>query len=454
MPATGAGERSAAANTEAVVNALKLVQGQLGAQGEGPRTPQLPTARSRVAIDRVAGLGTYTALEATRPDLKQLVSNVLDWQGHTTSRVTKPLTRALGAGLAGTAGTESSYPQAVEMLSFLALCAPMLEPDRLVRIANLVTSTQNAYRPIRYLAEPAKQLQQLLARYNDQRKEKLLASLWVTAHDGRWWDATASVPLAHRRRARQLDQLDPAQREVVRQQVDMLMQRGGKPSVRLVCQAFESSMLGYTEQAAQILGRLSVRSDADRRNLAVFVKHPDADIPVLLSYVPGLHPDDRPESPIVALISLLTRELAETITQDDGMPAKPEEWANLYPTVSREGFPMPNAIRNLGDAPLPGLPEAKVRMVLSPAGLQANATHMGNCTFGYRDRCSRGVAFIGHAELDGVEYNFAVEGRRVHPETPATWTLGQVNSRFNRGDVPGELRDALRARLAQVNAQQ
>lgn len=55
---------------------------------------------------------------------------------------------------------------------------------------------------------------------------------------------------------------------------------------------------------------------------------------------------------------------------------------------------------------------------------------MGNCTGGYDSRCKAGTCFIGKVHFDGQLYNFSIDRRG------AGWYVSQVNSRYNRGQVP------------------
>lgn len=452
MPATATKAGGSTTNLDAITTALRLVNGQTSTPDEGAaRAPvsALPSARFRVAVDALAGKGTYVALDASRPNLKALISDVVNWTGK--PRATKPLTKVVGATMSGTDGKGGSlYPQSLEMLSFLALCAPLLEPDRLARVAALAAQTPNAYKPIRYLVKPAAQLQKLLARYSDARRETLLASLWVTAHEGRWWDATGGTPVGRRRRNVGVA-VEAEQAEAIAEQIERVLQGTAAPTARTIADAFEARALTFSTQAAEILGGMRIASEDDRRALVAHTAHPDADVPVLLSYVRDLLPDERAESPIAALIEALVRDLADDIANKDAMPAKPEEWDELYPAASREGFPMSNQLRQLDKAALPGVPGAKIVMMRHADMLQRNATHMGNCTFSYRTRSENGQAFIGHVATATGEYNFAVVVRAGARDGSVTYALGETNSRFNRGDVPPEINRGLQLLLAGLN---
>lgn len=452
-PATAQVDLSSTANRDAVLTAVRLVNGQVGPAQPDSSTPAaprpLPTATFRVAVDQLAGHGTYEALDASMPNLKALIGAALNWSGQ--PRATKPVTKAIGAAMSGRDDQDASlYPQALEMLTFLALCAPLLEPDRLARVAALAARTPNAYKPIRYLVTPAAQLRKLLEHYGEARREKLLASLWVTAHHGRWWNATSGTPVGPARARRANQTVDPEQAAAIKEQIGLVMRGAAVPTAATIAGAFDNRALTYSQDAARILGGTRVLTREDRRRLAAHAKHPDADVPVLLSYVTALLPDERAESPIPALIATLVRDLAEDFENTGVLPEKPEEWSELYPESSREGFPMPNRMRALDMVSVAALPGAQVTMMRHPDMLKRNADHMGNCTFSYRPRCENGTSFIGHLAYGEGEYNFAISAR-THPDGRVTYSLGEINSRFNRRLVPEEVAREVSALIAGLN---
>lgn len=455
MPtATKAVGATTAANTAAIMNALALVTASKGstpaahAPAKGPAA--LPTARCRVALDQMAGRGTYEEFNASMPNIKALMGDVVNWSGK--PRLTKVVNKTVVAALSGADERGmSTFPQALEMLSFLALCAPLVEPDRLARIAELAAQTPNAYKPIRYMVKPAAQLQKLLAGYTEARRETLLMSLWATAHEGRWWDATGGATPGRRRRHRNADEdLPQEQRDAISEQLERAFHGGRTPSPVVVGEAFANRLLTYSDAATRLMAEVRLRKQADHKELTVHIEHPDADVPVLLSFVPELLPDERAESPIVALIETLAKDLGEDLDDLSTRPEKPEEWADLFPAASREGFPMPNRMARLDKVEIPQLPGAKVTMMRHADLLQRNAQHMGNCTFGYRGRSEAGTAFIGHLAYRDGEYNFAVM-QRTTAAGVVTWHPGEINSRFNRGAVPNEVRAAVTALIGTLN---
>jgi hypothetical protein len=457
-PAIGGTKTTKADNRAAVESVLRLVAGGARSFGApaaptdastGPSTTRggialLPTAAARVALDFVSGCGTAAGLEQQRPNLKKLLKDPMDWAGRV--KATKTVTKAVGAVMTGSDSSgASTYPQAVEMLSFLAIVAPVLEPDRLARIAALAADTPNAYQPCKYVVGPATQLRRVLKSYmrandknGDQRVEDLVASLWQAAHDGRWWNGTAGVHEERRgrRRGPAVEEISDEERDAMRAQLQTLLQGGRKPTVKLVADAIDNKMLSFSRDAADMLSKLEIPSDTDRNRLRKLLKHPDPDVAVMLSYIPGLLPDDRPPSPVPALLAALVLSLGEDEDNWE-LPEKPVEWSELYPAASRVQFPIPAKLKDWHGRRLPGIAGADIELMLSPDALQRNATFMGNCTFSYNPRCLHGTAVIGRISWDGNHYNFAVNGQGEQ------WALGEVNSRFNHGQVPEPLRQAL-----------
>ena len=89
----------------------------------------------------------------------------------------------------------------------------------------------------------------------------------------------------------------------------------------------------------------------------------------------------------------------------------------------------------------PALPDSAftLRVLDSSRKLTTNANYMGNCTAGYALDIASGDLVI--AALDDAsgrtQYNVS-----FRPEGDGTWYVEEVNSRFNEGNVPGEVQRA------------
>lgn len=404
---------------------------------------EVPTALFRTAIETLAGHKTYEAFEATKPNLRALLRDALNWSGH--GRATKVVNRAITQAMTGTDKTgHSTYPQALEMLSFLAVCAPMLEPDRLARIAQLVTETPNAYAPIIFPTVVSTQLQTLLRNFPDHRKEQLLASLWTEAHEGRWWESQEvwiETPTAPRRRRRQRNE---EQESISAAQVESLLAGHRSATVQLVSAAFATNTLHYSEQATDAIANVPVASAKDRAALRDARNYTDPDTPVLLSYIKSSYPTDRPASPIPEMVKQLVKYLGDEYGKDEPFPEKPESWYELHPAASLEPFPVSKRELEVLAECLKQPDAQSLRLtgyiIKHSAQLRANADFMGNCTFSYRDSCESGTLLMGYITDAINHYNFSISTRGPEGQR---YSLREVNSRFNGGAVPEEVRNVL-----------
>jgi hypothetical protein len=385
-------------------------------------TDVLPTAASRTVIDRLVAAGTLDALTATKPNFRTMLAELLDWDG---ARVTAALVRAAGAAVTGDGGAH--YPQAVEALSFLAACAPMLEPDRLARLVDLAAETPCAYAPLSATLQVTERLERLLAPFGDARREALLASLWNVAHDGRWWDHTGVTP---RRRRRRRD--DPG------------VEVDGATSPAQALARLCAGELIYSQAALELLTR-AAPNDSQRTALAkLAVDHrQDPDVAVMVAHVRGLTPAERPASPIATLVAQLEAAVCEDgVLNNSVYPDRPDEWAALYPEAPVTPFPIhPRVIAALEGARLPG--GARLEPIRNAAELARNRDHMGNCTWSYRSSCTNGSMVICRSHHGGEDLNVSFQ------RTAGGWRLAEINSRFNGGMVPQVLRDAV-ARLGEA----
>lgn len=367
---------------------------------------QSSIAELRVALDRIANYSDAAKFTAAGHDLSQIVRTVVGWDGGTT-RFSKKLVKILAEG-----GAES-YSQMAEMVSFFALAAPLLEPDRLARIAQMITTTTSAYRPMRYPVVPARELATALTSFPQQRREILLASLWEESHRGRWWEATVVG-----------DTPDPEQPRPRRGAPDAAEHIA---TVAGLLQLSGEGNLHFSHGAIQDLQRLKAPSVPQLRQLAALSRSSHPDTKVLLAHMRQLPPDSRPESPIPAMISIMVRSRQPVLGRRNLLAERPRTWAELHPVGTDEQFATPAALVQFHRKEIPGLVGSNLFVITTLAGLQANKTHMGNCTLGYRVACATGDTTILRLDYDRSEYNIEVNyGRGV-------FSLGQVNTRFNRG---------------------
>lgn len=427
-------------NAQAIYQALAFL-GRPANNGEAPsQHTQVPTAVARRAIEGFSSFGDYDAYNATWPNLKAMLTDALNWHGEprATKAVTKALTRAMNADLDG----HTTYAAAIEMISFLSLCAPLVEPDRLARIAERAAHTRNAYRPMRFLVKPAAQLKAALEPYTEARREQLLISLWDLSHDGHWWRHTTGGQdaLANRQRERRL--VTAAERRVIAQQMAELVGTGNVPTVESLTEAFRARCLTQSTAVRDAIATMRMANRHERLALASFATDPDADVRSLLSCVRELQPDERPESPIETMIDMLAR--AREDMTDVAAAERPETWSDLYPEESTQSFPMGAALRRAFKDWVP-FPGAEVFLIKNAAALRRNGDHMGNCTYTYVKYCQDGRTFIGYMVTAEGDYNFAID---AHGD--GTYSVGEINSRFNRGHVPEHVSAAIQQHIATI----
>ena len=417
-----------------------------------PVTGVLPTACVGIAVDKLVHAGSIDALQDSRPDMQRLMTDLFNWS--TNPRGTKAITKAMGRGLTAVrVDGVSLYPHAVEALSFAAAIAPLLEPDRLVRILDAATAqaqdpVASAYAPIRYPAQLTVRLTRLLSHYQEARREQLLVSLWEASHAGRWWDATANLGRPKRKRRRRAPGETRERGEAVARQVAAMqaMEDGAEDGDLL--ERLLNRSLAYSPQTVARLSELRIPDDA-HADVAEFVSESsaeDPDMAVLCAYLADLKPGERPQNPILTMVETLEFVLGET-APIDFMPKKPDGWSSLYPKASLEQYPFSDAILGLNWQTLPGTgvmnKAAVVEIIQTPHDLFENREYMGNCTYGYNDRCRTGNCVIGRIIQDGEVYNFSLDRRG------SDWIVTQVNSRYNGRDghrVP----DAVRLGLEQM----
>lgn len=351
-------------------------------------------------------------LAEARPAVKRRLVQVFDW-GTAEKHTIKPVVE-LCLGL-----LFETYCVAVEAISFVATASRLLSPAQIVDLLEAIRDTANAYAPIRFPARVASKLEKLLSHYPPARRLQLLISLWKLAHDGRWWDHTTGAPRRYRRND------------------EVALGRPFDPHDGLVDELCAGSVSWHPRMVEWLPG-LSL-SDRQVAALVRTLSRPghDPDVDVAASYIRQLRPTQRPDSPIIEMVEILASQyLVEDADPAELLPARPEEWSELYSAASNVRFPFPREFMELHGRPMPGLSEAEVAVCRSAAELTANAEFMGNCTaWPQRIRdCEKGVQAIIRVAYRGETYNasiFFADGR-----------VGEVNSRFNQGNVPPEVRTA------------
>lgn len=388
---------------------------------------QLPDATAKAAVNLLQCYSAPDTMRDDRLDVKKVLVDLLDWD---EKRLTKAVQRAAVQAML----TEGKFSQAIEVLSYAAAASGLLDPDRLAKLITDGVDVDNAYAPITSVAALARQLHDTLDRYQPARRLQLLQSLWEQAHDGQWWNHTAGVDrTVSRRRGLRLD-------DEARENLTERLATVDAFDPDDVVTALRARMLTFSTFTRR---QISATTFTNRHlaDLARIARDPrsDLDVQVLLSYLPMLSPSQRPASPIVEMVSRL-HTMWEEDDHPDGLEqyrAKPDDWSDLYPEASTRRYPYHRDIWKLNGVTLDGAPHWEVLVIPSDAQLRRNADEMGNCTFGYANRCQTGqhvITRLTHG-LDGTVYNASATR-----QGDGSWRVGEINSRFNRGGVDLDVR--------------
>jgi len=387
------------------------------------------TQDATIAVEQLVDLGTVSAIDPRTTNIPRIFSDLLDWGG---KRATKPVKKAITAQLMATRNDASLYPHAVERVSELAVFAPLLQPDRLARLmAKDLPLT--AFAPVRYPGMLHNKVRALVGHYREEQLEQLLSSLLDLTHSGRWWDQTNGLGRPPRRRHRSFtfpESLLQTMDEYTRARISRLCQRPHYSEGF----ARELSDLRLPDEVRDALGNQAIAGFED----------PDAEL--LLAALVDLPPGQRPENPLPQIIDALEFSLGDADIVET-LPNKPETWADLYPEVELEPYPIEDRIAALDGLQLPDTGDntrhAAADLVILRNGPQLfeNRDHMGNCTGSYHERCLAGRAVIGKIVQNGEVYNVSFYRRGEGRD--ATWVMGELNSRYNRGGVPDVIREGV-----------
>lgn len=357
------------------------------------------------------------------PAVRKHLRTVLGWSPAEEQAAIKPVVRTVLDLLA----EPSTYPQTLEMISFLGTLAGLVPAPRLPELLELVADTPSAFRPLQYPAQVMVGLRLVLSHYPLDRRMVLLADLWRAAHDGAWWNHTSEV----RPRGGHLEAVldDDNVRDLSPEALAVQLASGRyqwHPShVRLLPRVRVSS-----EQRAAILRLL-----ADPRV--------EPDLEVASSFLQDLAPHQRADSPIPRMVEILASQYRDVEDISEVAPPQPETWVELYAPGDHKRFPIPAEVLMLHNKEFPGLPGSEVAVCRSRAELRFNGDYMGNCTFS---------AYHSAAQDGSVVFLRVRYGRQVLNVSffPQERRIGEVNSRFNgtrtvaegSGPVPLEVQNA------------
>ena len=452
MPAQRKAKVTKAEFNKAVNTAVGLLD--LPTTKDTSMTHSVPrSARPRIELERFLAHSNYADYQAANKmvDQKVVMINLFDWKlkPDTPSRVTKATLKDVAKAL-----TES-YAKTVEMLAFASVFAHRLSPDRLIHLIASAPSAESSYAPERYTLRFSRDVYTLLGNYAEERLARLVEDMWQVGHDGRYWDCTAGIAPEVMARRRRETNIVIEERAAVTAYIEQLLHgTADDPDAAnaAVAKALVSQTLPYNTETAQLVANLpySVELEDTLSELGEMSRVGDPvnpDTLVLSSLIPWLAPADRPESPLSWLVSAALDRYIDPETEQfdaDVLPKKPKKWADMYPEEAvADKFPLPNAVYRLHGTALPGVGTATIELVRNAAELEVNRTFMGNCTYLYRNEMEHGTYALFRIVTPGDVYNAAMtldgQGR---------WRLREINSRFNRGGVPPDVKAGFDALIA------
>lgn len=398
-------------NLVAVRNALSM----LGRKTTEPTASAvIPTAATRTALEFLVS-NTAESLNEKQVNLRGIAEGLFNWNG--TPKTTKLVIRALNDAL----NTPGKYHHAVELSAFLSAMSPLLEPDRIARLYSSINEVDTVFAPAKYTLQLSARLRKVFAEFPQERIEKLAYDLWVVSHKGRWWDITSGTA--------QAPNLPPEPEEAGlnnNQLVDMFL-KGNLPYTQLNAERFRK--VKPNELIVEALEKYN--------NDFLDEKMIDPDMALYSSYLPWLEINQRPESPIASLIdNLLT--IVELL--DFKHPEKPKNFRELFPDVKlygKVGFPFDEHIlQTEGKMLLPGV---RMEIVMNATALSENRDYMGNCTWSYKSGMEKGTYVLYRIHQGETIYNGALM------LTKNRWSVREINSRHNRGNVPANIKNAFDA---------
>lgn len=401
---------------------------------EGARVV-LPTAKSRKALDLLVN---SVPADFQELNLKEFLQDLFNWDGK--NHVNKPLIRVFQESL------NAKYSQTVEFTGYMVAMAPMLEADQIARMYDIVKDTETSFAPTLYTVNFHSNLKRAFAGLSPQRVEKLGLSLWKEAHNGRWWNMTVGVNNV----AEEQGTVSP---EVIYTNLLKIKQSADEAEVM-------QNIIWSPQNQEQFRKFMNKKLDKDIAVLAETFRKQlmsgaavTPDVAIFLSAIDWLAPNQRPESPINSLLRNLVRLREED--ESFRMPKKPNTIRDMFPhleiTVDKDKIDFPVDPQILESVRNKSFFESadKLDLILSKNALAQNANHMGNCTAGqhYTKKISEGKCAILYIQVGNSEYNAA-----LNLSYNNKWTLGEVNSRYNRGQVPTELQKSLAKSVQNLNA--
>lgn len=373
-----------AAPRNAVLKAMSLLADITGSQS-------VASSVVRSAVVQMTTAGSYAKLAEECDDPAGMVRGLLAWNGNQVGdEVVDAAVNLLSAEEAG----RSLYSQAVSLLSYAAVVAPLVDDATLLELIDAATYTPAVYGPIRYTATVTVPLRRLLGHYPQEVRQRLLISLWEVAHEGRWWSQTITPG-----RRYQVDETEDP--DVFAGGAAGLLRRLGDGT--LTWQPMVAAMLGTVEE---------LTPDVEMAILQALNTSSNPDTAVLSAYVRPLPLDRRPESPILLMVETLAKIVGDD-EPETVLPRRPVTWGDLYPRGSTKPFPIPEELLSLDGTEIPGIPGSLISVVRHQAGLSVEHIEMGNRIWDYVYTCERGKAVVLRLEAGTEAVNVVICEHRL-----------------------------------------
>lgn len=389
-------------NAKSIIEALDL----LGVSDETATTNAVvPTAHTRQAIE----LLTYSTLEDLKDlNFKKITDNLYNWAD--TPRSTKTLTHAVIEALR----TPNKYQTAITAIAYTTALSPLLEPDRLIRVLNAALKVDSVFAPMKYTLQLSTKLKEAFESFPQERIEKLAISLWEIAHQGRWWNVEYGIT----EEAPQTETPQNFENKTEKELTEHVINTIGTydphniPALKTVPYSHEILQVAQDYQKKIFNGELV-----------------DPDTAINLSLIPWLPLENRPDNPIMSLLSSAIR----IKNQNPHLtPTKPRTFSELFPieylTAATSQYPL---IPSLVKATTITNENITIRPITSTLQLKENAQYMGNCTASYNQRLADGKAILLFITYKDTAFNAYITGQS------GEWVIGEVNSRFNSGQKHG-----------------
>lgn len=416
--------------TPSILKAFALINKNTNNQTDAKKSIQtLPTAKSREALDILINSNPDNLKDLS---LKTFLQDLFNWDGN--NHVNKPLIRTFQEAISDPA----KYPQAVEFTGYMVALSPLLEADQIARMYRLVGETSTAFAPTTYTINFHSNIKRAFSGLSSARVEKIGESLWKEAHNGRWWNMTAGIDNV------QEGQGEVAPSKIVKSLIEYHEKGNEDANMENIIWSPENQEKFQKYVSTRLNKKLAILSETFRTDL-MKGEAVTPDIAIFLSSIPWLAPNQRPESPINSLLKNLVAFREDT--DNFRMPKKPNTIKDLFPNIdfvthSKHDFPFDQSIlRFANTADLikdkAQAEDKEFRLITSKAALAQNARHMGNCTLSYQRNMEQGKYALFYIKNGTEEYNVSIVLRNKK------WGIGEINSRYNRGQVPVHFRQAI-----------